>query len=360
MTVEVFVSIRNRVTRIYPNVSPSPITMANIIQSPNYHMTLSKFIFNEELKHEKITGEFTELLSSCQTIAKAISAMLRRVGLNEPYGTPEKEKEPMKIQGIAQDIFIKILSETGSVGIIISRFSPKVIDVEKTKKGKYILVIDPLDGVTNIELGLPTGSIFGIMLRVDSRVPTVEDALNSNNKMVASGYMMYGSTTIFVLTTGEGVNEFILDPQIGEFLLTDKAIRIAEKGMSYSVNEGYLALWDDAIKEYIRERKFPDKKKHYTARYVGSMVGDFHRTLKRGGIFMYPGNKDQPFGKLELMSKCKPLAFIVTQAGGAASDGHTNILEIVPKSIHQTTPIFIGSPVDVNEVLEFVEKHQKR
>ena len=233
---------------------------------------------------------------------------------------------------------------------------------ETEKQGKYIVYFDPLDGSSNIDCLVSIGSIFGIAKKPDhvSGPITKEDVLLSGRHNIASGYALYGSATMLVLTCGHGVNGFTLDPSVGEFKLTEPNMRIKERGKYYSINEGYSNMFDKPLVDYLADVKNPDTGKGtYGARYIGSMVADMHRTIKYGGIFMYPATKQSPNGKLRLLYECNPMAHVVEQAGGTASNGTANILDVVPDGLHCRQPIFIGSSKDVEDYLIQVNKHQE-
>lgn len=212
-----------------------------------------------------------------------------------------------------------------------------------------------MDGSSNIDCLVSIGSIFSIYRKQHDGAPTVQDALQPGNQIVAAGYALYGSATAIVLGlgSGSGVNGFTYDPAIGEFILTEPNMRVPEKGKIYSINEGYASDWEAGVYNYIAAKKDPSKGKPYGARYVGSMVADVHRTIKYGGIFIYPATKSAPNGKLRLLYECNPMAYLVTQAGGLASNGKINILDIVPQKIHERSPVFLGSKKDVEEALEY-------
>ncbi|PNF31705.1 Fructose-1,6-bisphosphatase 1 [Cryptotermes secundus] len=253
-----------------------------------------------------------------------------------------------------------MLSSSFTTCMLISEENETVIEIEGEKQGKYIVCFDPLDGSSNIDCLVSIGSIFGIFKKIEGKpLPTLEDALQPGHKMVAAGYALYGSATMMVLSTGGTVNGFTLDPAIGEFVLTDTDIRVPDRGNILSINEGYSYMWDEAVKEYVSSKKDPKNGKPYGARYVGSMVADVHRTLKYGGIFMYPATSAAPKGKLRLLYECFPMAYIMTHAGGLASNGTTPILDIVPDSIHQRCPIFLGSQYDVEDVMQLIKKYNK-
>uniref|UniRef100_A0A5F9DKN7 Fructose-1,6-bisphosphatase 1 n=2 Tax=Oryctolagus cuniculus TaxID=9986 RepID=A0A5F9DKN7_RABIT len=224
--------------------------------------------------------------------------------------------------------------------------------------GKYVVCFDPLDGSSNIDCLVSIGTIFGIYRKKSTDEPSTKDALQPGRNLVAAGYALYGSATMLVLATDSGVNCFMLDPAIGEFILVDKNVKIKKKGNIYSLNEGYAKDFDPAVTEYIQKKKFPpDNSSPYGARYVGSMVADVHRTLVYGGIFLYPANKKSPNGKLRLLYECNPMAFVMEKAGGMATTGKEAILDIVPTDIHQRAPVILGSPDDVQEFLEIYKKH---
>lgn len=243
--------------------------------------------------------------------------------------------------------------------LLVSEENDREIEIETEKQGKYIVCFDPLDGSSNIDCLVSIGSIFGIYKKSTpvGTAPSIKDALQPGRQLVAAGYALYGSATALVLSVGHGVHGFMLDPAIGEFILTDPNMKVPSRGKIYSINEGYSENWDDAVKEYVKSRKNPPNGKPYGARYIGSMVADVHRTLKYGGIFMYPATKDAPAGKLRLLYECNPMSFIMEQAGGTASNGKIPILDIQPTKLHERSPIFLGSNEDVAEVLALIQKH---
>jgi len=221
-------------------------------------------------------------------------------------------------------------------------------------KGNYIAVFDPLDGSSNIDANISIGTIFGIYRRADPSKPvSLSDILHPGSELVAAGYAMYGSATLMVFTTGHEVNGFTLDPSTGEFVLTHPKIKMKPKGAIYSINEGNTVHWDEPTRAYVDSLKFPKSGKPYSARYVGSMVADVHRTLLYGGIFMYPGDKQSKDGKLRLLYEANPMAMIMEVAGGKGSTGTQRILDIVPTNPHQRTPVFLGSKDNVEELESF-------
>lgn len=325
-------------------------------------MTLTRFFLEEQRKHKEATGELTQLLNSIVTAVKAIQSAVRKAGISKLYGlagnTNSTGDDQKKLDVLSDELFVNMLQSSYTTCVLASEEDENIIVVPKEKRGKYIVCFDPLDGSSNIDCLVSIGSIFGIWKRdKEDGEPTLEDALQTGDKMICSGYALYGSACMIVLATDSGVNGFMLDPSIGEFILTESNMKIKPKGNIYSINEGYTAIWDPAVKEYVENKKFPKSGKAYGSRYVGSMVADVHRTLVYGGIFLYPATKDSPNGKLRLMYECNPMAYIIEKAGGLATTGTQRILDVVPTSIHQRVPAFLGSKQDVEEVIELYQKH---
>nr|XP_045601472.1 fructose-1,6-bisphosphatase 1-like isoform X2 [Procambarus clarkii] len=320
-------------------------------------VTLTRFILKEQKKHPEATGELTMLMMGIQTAVKCISNAVRKAGIAALYGLAGdvnvQGEEVKKLDVLANDLFINMLTSSYTTCLLVSEENKTVIEVEKDRQGKYIVCFDPLDGSSNIDCLVSIGSIFSIFRKISDDDPNVNDALQPGNRLVAAGYALYGSATMMVISTGNGVNGFMLDPSIGEFVLTDPNMQIKEKGKIYSLNEGYANLWDPAVSEFVKGKK----AKKAGARYIGSMVADVHRTIKYGGIFMYPATADSPKGKLRLLYECNPMAYLVEQAGGKATTGKMPILDIVPTDIHQRTPIFLGSADDVQEIIDLYTKH---
>ncbi|TNN10323.1 Fructose-1,6-bisphosphatase 1 [Schistosoma japonicum] len=328
------------------------------------YLTLTRFIIQEQRKFPSATGELTQLMNGLQTAIKAVSIAVRKAGMINLYGLTGSSnvqgEDVKKLDVLSNDLFINMLKSSYSTCLLISEENDHAIEVELDKQGKYIVCFDPLDGSSNIDCLGSIGSIFLILrspLQNDKCMVTPEMALQTGRQTVAAGYALYGSATMLVLTLGTGVHGFTLDPAIGEFILTLPNISIKPRGNIYSINEGYASLWDNAITEYIKVKKFPESGKPYIARYCGSMVADVHRTLVYGGIFLYPGTKQSPKGKLRLLYECNPMAFIIEQAGGMATNGKISILDIQPQSIHDRAPIFLGSKEDVIELMHFIEKY---
>lgn len=320
-------------------------------------MSLTRFTLAEQKKAPHATGDLTQLLVCIQTAVKAISSAVRKAGIAKLYGMAGdvnvQGEEVKKLDVLANDLFINMLSSSYSTCLLVSEENKTVIEVEKERQGKYVVCFDPLDGSSNIDCLVSIGSIFSIYRKTTDSEPNVNDALQPGNNIVAAGYALYGSATMMVISTGNGVNGFMLDPSIGEFVLTDPNMTIKERGKIYSLNEGYANLWDPAVTEFVMGKK----AKKAGARYIGSMVADVHRTIKYGGIFMYPATSDAPKGKLRLLYECNPMAFLVQQAGGKATTGKMPILDIVPTDIHQRTPIFLGSSGDVQDIIDLYKKH---
>ncbi|KAH9518453.1 Fructose-1,6-bisphosphatase [Bulinus truncatus] len=325
-------------------------------------ITLTRFVLEEQRKYPKATGDLTQLLNAILTAIKAISSAVRKAGIHRLYGISGSSNATgdavKKLDVLANDLFINMLSSSYTCCILVSEENDTVIEVEDKFKGKYIVCFDPLDGSSNIDCLVSIGSIFGIYRKPSDGPISLTDVLQSGENLVCAGYALYGSATMVVLSLGQGVNGFMYDPAIGEFLLTERNMRIKPRGKIYSINEGYDMFWDKPTREYVGSKKRPtDGKPPYGARYIGSMVADVHRTICYGGIFMYPATSEAPQGKLRLMYEGNPMAFIMEQAGGSAINGYQRILEIVPKDIHEKCAVFMGSKDDVADVLDFYKKY---
>ncbi|CAM9990222.1 fructose-1,6-bisphosphatase 1-like [Lampetra fluviatilis] len=324
-------------------------------------VTLTRFVL-EEGRRAKGTGEMTQLLNALCTSIKAISSAVRKAGLANLYGiagsTNTTGDQVKKLDVLSNDLVVNLLRASFATCVLVSEEDQEAIIIEAEKRGKYVVCFDPLDGSSNIDCLASIGTIFAIYKKTTDEEPTAKHALQPGRTLVAAGYALYGSATLLTLSTGQGVNCFMLDPAIGEFILTEKNVRIKKKGKIYSLNEGYAKYFEPAVTEYVQKKKFPeDGSSPYGARYVGSMVADVHRTLVYGGIFLYPANSKSPKGKLRLLYECNPMAFIMEQAGGMATDGTRHILDIQPDSLHQRAPIVLGSPDDVTEFMEIAKKH---
>lgn len=326
-------------------------------------MTLTRFLLAEQRKHPSATGDLTQLMTAILTAVKAISSAVRKAGIARLYGlsgsTNVTGDDVKKLDVLSNDMFVNMLRSSFSTCMMVSEENENAIEVETEKQGKYVVCFDPLDGSSNIDCLVSIGTIFGVFRKTTEGPPTMRDALQPGRQLVAAGYGLYGSATMVVLSIGSGVNGFMLDPAVGEFVLTDRNMKIKPRGKIYSINEGYAKYWSPPVAEYVDSKKNPATGKPYGARYIGSMVADVHRTLKYGGIFAYPATSEAPKGKLRLLYECNPMAFIIEQAGGMASTGTTPILDVVPDAIHQRCPVFMGSRHDVEDVIECFRKHEK-
>jgi fructose-1,6-bisphosphatase I len=328
-------------------------------------LTLTRYTLAEQRKNPHASGDLTQLLTSIQTAVKAISSAVRKAGISQLFGVAGdinvQGEEVKKLDVVSNELFINLLRSSYTTCLLVSEENETIIEVEVERQGKYIVMFDPLDGSSNIDCLVSIGSIFGIWRRnPDAEGPmTVQDALQSGSQMVAAGYALYGSATMMVITSGNGVNGFMLDPAIGEFILSEPDMKIKPRGKLYSVNEGYVSSWDPATVEFVNSLKFPKEGKPYGQRYIGSMVADIHRTIKYGGVFIYPATKDAPQGKLRLMYECNPMAMLIEQAGGKAVAGDKRVLDIVPTSIHQRSCVVMGSPEEVDDYVDIYKKHNK-
>ncbi|XP_035638864.1 fructose-1,6-bisphosphatase 1-like [Oncorhynchus keta] len=323
-------------------------------------VTLTRFV-QEEGRKAKGTGELTTLLNSICTAVKAISTAVRKAGIANLYGiagsTNVTGDQVKKLDVLSNDLVINMIKSSFTSCVLVSEENERALIVEPEKRGKYIVCFDPLDGSSNIDCLVSIGTIFAIYRKTTDDEPNEKDALQSGRHVVAAGYALYGSATMMVLSTGQGVNCFMLDPSIGEFILTDKDVKIKKRGKIYSLNEGYAQHFYPDITEYLKKKKYPeDGSAPYGGRYVGSMVADVHRTLVYGGIFLYPANVKSPKGKLRLLYECNPMSFIIEQAGGMATTGEMNVLDIKPENIHQRVPVVLGSPEDVQEYVAIYKK----
>ncbi|MEW6664366.1 MAG: class 1 fructose-bisphosphatase [Thermodesulfobacteriota bacterium] len=330
-------------------------------------ITITEHILNQQRENPDATGAFTTLLHELIVAAKVISRDVNRAGLVDILGSTGdinvQEEQVQKLDVFANRVIIERMRHIGQLCCMGSEELADPIEIPETyPKGNYVLLFDPLDGSSNIDVNVSIGTIFGIYRKQSNdngRDYTLSDILQPGYMQVAAGYFIYGSSTMMVYTTGKGVHGFTLYPSVGEFLLSHENIRIPEKGKTYSVNEGNFSYWDEKTRALVDYFKTRDKQtsRPYTSRYVGSLVADFHRNLLKGGIFMYPADlKDpkRPTGKLRLMVEANPLAMVVEQAGGYASDGQGPILQIQPKELHQRVPLYIGSKEDVKIAERFL------
>ncbi|SDN48211.1 D-fructose 1,6-bisphosphatase [Desulfonauticus submarinus] len=325
-------------------------------------ITVIEHLLLHQKENPLATGNFTRLLTELILAAKIISRAVNKAGLMDVLGeTGEinvQGEQVQKLDEFANRVIIHRLQRSGVLCAMASEENADIIEIpEKYSKGKYFLVFDPLDGSSNIDANVSIGTIFSIYKQEkDTDYPTLGELLQKGSQQVAAGYFLYGSSTMLVYSTGQGVHGFTLDPSVGEFLLSHPNIMIPKKGKIYSVNEGYFPFWDDKTKQVIASFKDVSAgKSTYSLRYIGSLVADFHRTLLYGGIFMYPKDcrdPKKPRGKLRLLYEANPMAFLVEQAGGMAVDGEQRILDILPEELHQRVPLFIGSATEVKKVLD--------
>ncbi len=330
-------------------------------------MTIARHIIVEQSKYPGATGELSKLLHDLSLAAKVISLEVNKAGLVDIIGfTGDNNvhgEQVKKLDVFAHDMMVKAMDHGGHLCVMASEEEEDIVQIPKEfHLGKYVLLFDPLDGSSNIDANISIGTIFSIYKRItpDGTPGTMEDCLQPGVKQVAAGYIVYGSSTMLVYTAGAGVHGFTLDPAFGEFILSHPNIQTPKKSKIYSINEGNYLYWHPGLKKYIKYLQDEDKdtSRPYSARYIGSMVADIHRNLLYGGIFMYPADSRNPNGKLRLQYECNPMAFIVEQAGGRATNGKKRIMEIQPEKLHQRVPIFIGSEEDVKMVEKFIAESE--
>nr|WP_245846028.1 class 1 fructose-bisphosphatase [Longibacter salinarum] len=323
-------------------------------------MTLEQFIIDHQEESQHSTGAFSRLIRDISVAAKIINRNIRRAGLLDVFGASGEinvqGEVQKKLDVIADEEIVRALRKGGECRLIGSEEQSETMSIgdDQASVGRYAVYFDPLDGSSNTDVNASVGSIFSIyhLGARNERSSTLEEVLQPGSKQVAAGYVAYGSSTMFVYTTGDGVNGFTLDPEIGEFVLSHPDIRIPDQAKMYSINEADFDDFSAGVRRYLRWLKRPDEHGYRPIRhrYIGAFVSDFHRNLITGGIYMYPKTATSPEGKLRLMYEANPLAFIVEQAGGAASDGKRRILDIVPDDLHQRTPVFIGNTDLVQEL----------
>lgn len=331
-------------------------------------ITVTEFLLLHQKRSPHATGKFTGLLYDLIISGKTISRRINKAGLLDILGgtgvVNVQGESVQKIDDLANSILIYRMERCGAMCAMSSEENPDLIRIgPEFPRGDYIMIFDPLDGSSNMDVDVNIGTIFSLYRRPEghSGEVTLEEVLQPGMQQVAAGYFLYGPSTMLVLSTGQGVHGFTLDPGVGEFLLSHPDMKIPEQGWIYSCNEGYREKWGPAAREAVEYfHKAPSSKGgSYSSRYVGSLVADFHRTLIYGGIYMYPEYPDRPEGKLRLMCEANPLSFLAEQAGGSASDGHVRILEKIPSKLHCRTPLFIGSRKDVEAVNAVYKKYQK-
>jgi fructose-1,6-bisphosphatase I len=317
-------------------------------------VTIERYIIEQERLYPEATGELSGILYDICLAAKMIANKVRRAGLVDILGATGFDnvqgEDVQKLDVFANETIIKAMDHGGRLCAMASEEEPGIIPIpDGFRCGKYCLLFDPLDGSSNIDVNVPVGTIFSVVRKITRGVRgDMEDMLQPGRRQVAAGYVIYGSSTMLVYTTGQGAHGFTYDPSIGEFLLSHPDIRIPTTPRYLSVNDAYESQWEEPVRSLMRKyRGLEGDRKPLSVRYVGSLVADFHRNLLGGGVFCYPKNSRRPNGKLRLLYEANPLAFIVEQAGGAACDGTTRILDLQPTELHQRTPLYIGSKAEV-------------
>ncbi|KAH9901594.1 fructose-1,6-bisphosphatase [Cubamyces lactineus] len=335
-------------------------------EQPNTDIiTLTRHVLSDQFSlGAAATGDLTLLLTAIQTTSKFIATNVRKARLINLVGlageTNVQGEEQKKLDVLSNDIMINSLRASGKCAVLVSEELEEAVVIEDRYKGKYCVVFDPLDGSSNIDAGVNIGTIFGIYHIAPGSKGTISDVLRPGSEMVAAGYTMYGSSANLVLSTGHGVNGYTLDAALGEFILTHPDIKIPPRGKIYSFNEGNSMYFHEPVVKYLNSIKYPaNGKSPYSARYIGSMVADVHRTLLYGGIFGYPDDKKSKKGKLRLLYEAFPMAFLTEQAGGLATTGTKRILDIVPTNIHERCPVFLGSKEDVLDLMKFYQEAEK-
>lgn len=353
-----------------------------VVNSDTSPMTLTRYMIQSamdtDLEHMQ---DMQSLMASIQLACKKIQSLVQRAGISNLIGLEDgggsvnvQGEEQKKLDVLSNEVLKNALRYSGKMGVIASEEEDEPVMVDEVYSGNYVAVFDPLDGSSNIDAGIATGTIFGIFLQNtgclasdwESKIDETEltclyNTMQPGANLVAAGYCMYSSSCMMVLTTGDGVNGFTLDPQIGEFVLTHPNIQIPARGAIYSFNEANSPAWDPVLRQYVDNLKTGRNgaEKPYSSRYIGSLVADVHRTLLYGGVFGYPGDAKNPSGKLRLLYECAPMSFIVEQAGGLATTGKERVMDVIPDAVHQRMPLIIGSKDDVQELLDMYSKAEE-
>ena len=327
--------------------------------------TLNQFIIQQQAEFPEATGNFSSLLHHIAVAAKIVNREVNKAGLVDILGRAGCEnvqgEEQQKLDVYANETFMEELQACGDCCGVASEENEDIVIFKDglCRNAKYIVCIDPLDGSSNIDVNVSVGTIFSIYKRISpiGGDAALEDFLQKGTEMVGAGYVIYGSSTMLLYTTGNGLNGFTLDPSIGEFCLSHPLIKTPEDGKIYSINEGNYEKFPMGVKKYIKfcQEKDSKTKRPYTSRYIGSLAADFHRNLLKGGIYLYPSTDSHPSGKLRLQYECNPMAFMIEQAGGTAVSESQRIMEIQPENIHQRVPLFVGSPKMVKKLTEFLK-----
>ena len=328
--------------------------------------TLGEFIIENQAEFKYSSGELSKLINAIRLAAKVVNHEVNKAGLVDILGaagdTNVQGENQQKLDVLANEKFIQTLKNREIVCGIASEEEDDFISInsqDKQHQNKYVVLIDPLDGSSNIDVNVSVGTIFSIYRRVTpiGSPVTLEDFLQPGIRQVAAGYIIYGTSTMLVYTTGHGVNGFTLNPAIGTFYLSHPDMNFPETGKIYSINEGNYIHFPQGVKDYIKYCQKEEEDRPYTSRYIGSLVSDFHRNMIKGGIYIYPKSSVNSNGKLRLLYECNPMAFLAEQAGGKASDGYGRIMEIQPTELHQRVPFFCGSPKMVEEAESFMAKY---
>ena len=329
--------------------------------------TLGEFIINKQSEFKYSSGELTRLINSIRLAGKIVNHEVNKAGLVDILGTAGEEniqgEDQQKLDVYANEVFIKNLVNREIVCGIASEEEDDFISIQgnnKKNENKYVVLMDPLDGSSNIDVNVSVGTIFSIYRRITpvGTPVTIEDFLQPGKNQVAAGYIVYGTSTMIVYSTGHGVNGFTLNPAIGTYYLSHPNMQFPDKGYIYSVNEGNYVHFPKGVKEYIKYCQEEKDDRPYTSRYIGSLVSDFHRNMIKGGIYFYPSTSKTPNGKLRLLYECNPMAFLAERAGGKASDGFNRILDIKPTELHQRVPFFCGNKDMVETLESFMKKNE--
>jgi len=332
-----------------------------------HNKTLGEFIINKQSEFKYSSGELSRLINSIRLAGKIVNHEVNKAGLVDILGAAGEEniqgEDQQKLDVYANEVFINTLVNREIVCGIASEEEDDFITIKggnKKHDNKYIVLMDPLDGSSNIDVNVSVGTIFSIYRRItpDGTPVTIDDFLQPGKQQVAAGYIVYGTSTMIVYSTGHGVNGFTLNPAIGTYYLSHPNMKFPEKGNIYSVNEGNYVHFPEGVKKYIKYCQEEEGERPYTSRYIGSLVSDFHRNMIKGGIYFYPSTSKNPDGKLRLLYECNPMAFLAERAGGKASNGFNRILDIKPSELHQRVPFFCGNKDMVDKLEAFMQKHK--
>mgnify|MGYP000689739560 FL=1 len=333
-----------------------------------HNKTLGEFIINKQSEFKYSSGELSRLINSIRLAGKIVNHEVNKAGLVDILGAAGEEniqgEDQQKLDVYANEVFINTLVNREIVCGIASEEEDDFITIKggnKKHDNKYIVLMDPLDGSSNIDVNVSVGTIFSIYRRItpDGTPVTINDFLQPGKQQVAAGYIVYGTSTMIVYSTGHGVNGFTLNPAIGTYYLSHPNMKFPEKGNIYSVNEGNYVHFPEGVKKYIKYCQEEEGERPYTSRYIGSLVSDFHRNIIKGGIYFYPSTSKNPDGKLRLLYECNPMAFLAERAGGKASNGFNRILDIKPSELHQRVPFFCGNKDMVDKLEAFMQKNKE-